>query len=290
MSRPDATPATEDATMPPLVYETVAWLRFYTHLPLPALPGESEAATPTDPLRTAQAVPIAGALIGAVAGLVLALFASLGASPFVAAAAATLTLVASTHARPELAVAALAERMFGGPNGAHEHHGTLASLADRFQHHGHTEVLLAARVSIYGVLAILLAVLVRVGALESLTARAAVATAFALVGAGAVSRAAATSFALIRPGGTGESPLRSDQSALQWLVAIGLGIGIVTVLPGFGVGATIAGIAAAIGAAALVTAFVPRAENEGGRLFTGTAEIIAEIAFLIAVVAFAPTL
>ena len=72
-------------------------------------------------------------------------------------------------------------------------------------------------------------------------------------------------------------------------MAIGLGIGIVTVLPGFGVGATIAGIAAAIGAAALVTAFVPRAETEGGRLFTGTAELIAEIAFLIAVVAFSGT-
>jgi adenosylcobinamide-GDP ribazoletransferase len=289
MSRPDATPATEDVTMPPLVYETVAWLRFYTHLPLPNLPGETEAATAADPLRTAQAVPIAGALIGAFAGLVLAILSSLGASSFVAAAAATLTLVAATHARPELAVAALAERMLGGPNGAHEHHGTLAGLAERFRLHGHADVLLAARISIYGVLSILVAVLIRVGALESLTAKAAVATAFALIGAGAVSRAAATSFALIRPGSTEGSPLQGDQSALQWLVAIGLGIGIVTVLPGFGVGATIAGIAAAIGAAALITAFVPRAETEGGRLFAGTAELIAEIAFLMAVVAFART-
>jgi adenosylcobinamide-GDP ribazoletransferase len=140
--------------------------------------------------------------------------------------------------------------------------------------------------SVYGVLAILLAVLIRVGAIESLTAYAAVATAFAMVGAGAVSRAAATSFAIIRPGASGDAA-QIDQPALQWLAAIGLGIGIVTVLPGFGVGATIAGVAAAIGAAALVTAFVPRTESEGGRLFTGTAELIAEIAFLVAVVAFA---
>jgi adenosylcobinamide-GDP ribazoletransferase len=275
--------------MPPLVYETVAWLRFYTHLPLPILPGETEAAAAADPLRTAQAVPIAGALIGAVAGLVLVIFASLGASSFVAAAAATITLVAATHARPELALAALSERMLGEPNASHEHHGPLAGLVDRFRHHGQTDVLLAARVSIYGVLAILIAVLIRVGALESLTAKAAVATAFALIGAGAVSRAAATSFAVIRPTNGAESPVHADQSTLQWLVAIGLGIGIVTVLPGFGVGATIAGIAAAIGAAALITAFVPRSETEGGRLFTSTAELVAEVAFLVAVAAFART-
>ena len=274
--------------MPPLVYETVAWLRFYTHLPLPALPGESEPSIAPDPLRTAQAVPIAGALIGAAAGLVLLFTSLLGASTFVAASAATLMLVAATHGRSELAFAALAERLLGGPNGQPEHHGPLAGIADKFRHHAHEGVVVAARMSVYGVLAILLAALLRVGALEALTSHAVVATAFALVGAGAVSRAAATSFAIIRPGAAG-GDMQSDQVALQWLVATGLGIGIITVLPGFGVVATVAGLAAAIGAAALVTAFVPRAESEGGRLFTGTAELIAEIAFLVAVVAFART-
>src|SRR5262245_5287371 len=271
--------------MPPLVYETVAWLRFYTHLPLPSLPGESDVAAPADPLSSAQAVPIAGAMIGATAGLVLVIVASLGASSFVTAAAATLTLVAMTSARPELALASLAERMLGGTN---EHHGTLASIADRFRHHGHGDVVVAARISIYGVLAILVAVLLRVGALESLSGRAAIATAFALVGAGAVSRAAATAFSLIRLGSR-DALQQSDQSALQWLVAIGLGIGIIAVLPGLGVGATIAGIAAAIGAAALVTAFVPRSETDGPRLFAGTAELVAEVAFIVAVVAFSRT-
>jgi adenosylcobinamide-GDP ribazoletransferase len=274
--------------MPPLVYETVAWLRFYTHLPLPTLPGESEAGAAPDPLRTAQAVPIAGALIGVAAGIVLVIVSWLGASAFVAAAAAALMLIAATHGRSELAFAALVERIFGGSNGQPEHHGSLAGIADKFRHHTQESVVVTARMSVYGLLAILLAVLLRVGALEALTANAVVATAFVLVGAGAVSRAAATSFAIIRPGAPGDDTQR-DQAALQWLVATGLGIGIITVLPGFGVGATIAGLAAAIGAAALVTAFVPRSESEGGRLFTGTAELIAEIAFLVAVLAFART-
>jgi hypothetical protein len=59
------------------------------------------------------------------------------------------------------------------------------------------------------------------------------------------------------------------------------------VFPGFGLGATVAGFAAAIGAVALVTAFVARAPGEDDRTFTGTAALAAEIAFLVAVVAFA---
>jgi adenosylcobinamide-GDP ribazoletransferase len=263
--------------MPPLVYETVAWLRFYTHLPLPPLPGESEPSAAPDPLRTAQAVPIAGALIGAAGGLVLIVFVLLGASAFVAAAAAVLALIAVTAGRPEHSLAAFAERLAGGA----EHHSTLAGIAERFRHHGRSE---ASVVTVYGVLAIVLAALLRTGSVETLTMHAAVAAAFVLIGAGAVSRAAATSFALIRPA---EGEASADQTALQWLVATGPGIGIVTVLPGFGIGATIAGLAAAVGAAALLTSFAPRANSDERRAFAGTVEIVAEVAFLVAVVAFA---
>jgi adenosylcobinamide-GDP ribazoletransferase len=214
--------------MPPLVYETVAWLRFYTHLPLPSLPGESEPGITPDPLRTAQAVPIAGALIGAAAGLVLSIMYWLGTSAFVAAAAATITLVAATQGRSELAFAALAERILGGSNGQPEHHGAFSAIAEKFRHHAPAAVV-AMRMSVYGLLAVLVAILLRVGALQALTAHAVVATAFALVGAAAVSRAAATSFAIIRPGAIGNDA-QQDQTALQWLVATGLCIGIVTVL------------------------------------------------------------
>ena len=65
--------------MPPLIYETVAWLRRYSVIPFPPLPGESEAGALPDPARAAYAAPLAGAVIGAAAGLVVVIVAALGA-------------------------------------------------------------------------------------------------------------------------------------------------------------------------------------------------------------------
>jgi hypothetical protein len=59
------------------------------------------------------------------------------------------------------------------------------------------------------------------------------------------------------------------------------------VLPFHGLGAAIAGIAAAAGAVALVSAFLPRNGGETGMEFSATAELLSEIAFLVAVLAFA---
>jgi adenosylcobinamide-GDP ribazoletransferase len=243
--------------MPPLVYETVAWLRFYTCVPIPVLPGEGEAA-----VRAARAVPLAGAIIGWIGGIVLLLVWLVGAPDYVAAAAALFALAVLTAGRSEQALAATAEKLGSGD---------MSGAGSGFIY--------------YGVIAIVLAVLLRVGALDALVALGAVAAGIALVGAGAVSRSAAVGFALLRP--AGETADAGDKYSLQWLVIFALGFGIVTVLPTYGVGATIAGLAAAIGAASLVTAFVPRAASDEDRAFTGTAEIAAEVAFLVAIVAFA---
>lgn len=242
--------------MPPLVYETVAWLRYYTCAPIPALPGEGEAA------RAVRAVPLAGAIIGGIGAIVLLLVWLVGAPDFVAAAIAVLALVVLTAGRSERALADTAEKLGGGE---------LSSVGSGFIY--------------YGVVAIVLTVLLRAGALDALVAVGAVAAGIALVGAGAVSRSAAVGFAILRP--AGEPADTGEKHSLQWLAIFALGFGIVTVLPTYGVGATIAGLAAAIGAASLVTAFVPRAASDEDRTFTGTAEIAAEVAFLVAIVAFA---
>lgn len=247
--------------MPPLVYETVAWLRFYTGLPIPALPGESEAVSAPDLASTARAVPLAGAVLGWIGGLMLLLAWLLGATPFVAAAIALLALVALTAGRSERALADAVEKLAGGARWF----GTAAFG--------------------YGIFAIVVAVLLRVGALDALTARGAVAASILLVGACSVSRAAAMGFALIRPEPGTTAP--EDRTGLQWLAIFALGFVIVTVFPTYGLIATIAGLAAAIGAASLVTAFVPRGNGGAGRTFTGTAELVSEIAFLVAVVGFA---
>jgi adenosylcobinamide-GDP ribazoletransferase len=271
--------------MPPLVYETAAWLRFYTRLPIPALPGEGEAVSAPEPARTARAIPLAGAAIGWIAGMVLVIAWLLGANAFVAAALAVLAVIAVTDGRPERALAAAADSLRPAHDPAPPHPGGLSAISEKLHlHHAHGVPL--GGLAGYGGIAVALAVLLRTGALESLTARSAVAAGFALVGAGAAARAAAAGFALMRPAdGTATS---DEGNGLQWLALFGIGIGFVTVtvLPGYGVGATIAALAAAAGGAALVSAFVPR--DEGGA-FAGTAALVAEISFLLAIVAFART-
>lgn len=256
--------------MPPLVYETAAWLRHYTCLPIKALPGESEPAETRDLTRAAYAAPIAGALIGAAAGIVLLIAASLGAADFVAGALALFTLVLVTCGRTEQALAASAEKL-----------GRAQKPEDATT---------APKLLSYGLIAIVLAVLVRVGALDGLVAIGPWKAAFAVVGAAAVSRAATLAFMLLRPAPAqdeAEPAAGFDTVALQWLAAAGIGLGVVTVLPFLGIGATIAGLAAAIGAVALVSAFVPRADGGEQREFSGSAELVSEIAFLVAVLAFA---
>ena len=163
--------------MPPLVYETVAWLRFYTCAPIPALPGEGEAA-----VRAARAVPLAGAIIGWIGGIVLLLVWLVGAPDYVAAAIALFALAVLTAGRSEQALAATAEKLGSGD---------MSGAGSGFIY--------------YGVIAIVLAVLLRVGALDALVALGAVAAGIALVGAGAVSRSAAVGFALLRPAADGDS-------------------------------------------------------------------------------------
>jgi adenosylcobinamide-GDP ribazoletransferase len=250
--------------MPPLVYETVAWLRFYSCLPIPPLPGESEADAAPDLARTAHAVPIAGALIGAIGGLVLILAWILRLPAFLAAALALATLVIVTCARVEQAVTASAEQIGKAqPAGA---------------------------VMNYGVIALVLAVLARVGALDGLVALGTLKAALALVGAGAVSRAAAVSFSLTQPVSQSEGAAvavqRLDVAALQRLSIVALVVGAVAILPAYGIGSTVVGIGAAIGAAAAVTA-LSRFAADGTRELTIAAEQAAEIAFLVAVLVFA---
>jgi adenosylcobinamide-GDP ribazoletransferase len=256
-----------DKIMPPIVYETAAWLRFYTALPIPPLPGEIDASAVPDPARSAYAAPIAAALIGLAGGLVIAIAAALGATNFVAAALGVLALVLITGGQAESMLAARSDRRTAAP-------------AFRF-----------------GVIAIAVVVLLRTGAIDALLVYGVWKTVFTLVGAFTISRAAALMFTLMRPAATdGTAPVgapaesavsATSSSSLQWLAIAGLAIGIVAVLPFHGLGAAVAGIAAAAGTIALVSAFLPRNTGEAGREFTATAELLSEIAFLIAVVAFA---
>lgn len=259
--------------MPPLVYETVAWLRFYTWLPIPPLPGESAADAAPDLLQTAHAVPIAGALIGAIGGLVLIVAWVLNLPAFLAAALALATLVIVTGALAEQALAATADQV--GKTQSAESLGLRAGT----------------QMISYGTITLVLAVLLRVGVLEDLVAVGALKAALALVGACAVSRAAAVSFTLTQAASASEGGAvavqRLDLAAFQRLAIVALVICAAVILPTYGIGSAVAGLAAAIGASAVVTTLAPRLAGEGSSEHTGTAQQAAEIAFLVAVLVFA---
>ena len=261
--------------MPPLVYETVAWLRYYTCLPIPPLPGETAPDAAPDLSRTAHAVPLAGALIGAIGGLVLILAWGLRLPAFIAAALALAALVIVTGALAEQALAASAEQF--GKSQAAERGGARTG----------------ARIVSYGAIALVLMVLMRVGAIEGLVAVGTLKAALALIAACAVSRAAAASFALTQSASRSESEGAAvavqglDVAAFQRLAIVALVVGAAAILPAYGIGPAVAGLAAATGAAAIVSTQVPRYAAIGGRELSGAAEQAAEIAFLIAVLAFA---
>jgi hypothetical protein len=105
-----------------------------------------------------------------------------------------------------------------------------------------------------------------------------------------VARAAAVSFSLAQPVSQSEGAAvavqRLDVAALQRLAIVALVIVAAAILPTYGIGPTVAGLAAAIGTSAAITALAPHMAG-GGRELGGAAEQTAEIAFLIAVLVFA---
>ncbi len=246
--------------MPPLVYETAAWLRYYTSLPIPLLPGEAEAGATADPAVNAYAAPLAGALIGAAGALALLIAYALHLPPFASAAFAIIVLAIFTGAMAQRALVVSGDQLGVGDAGA--------------------------AIAYPGLIILIAAVLLQMGAVYGLVQINVLKAAVALIAAGAVARGAAISFFL---SSASSSPESVPPSSLQKLVIVALAIGVALILPTYGLGSAVAGLAAAIGAAAVASAFAPRVPAGGGRELSGPVEIAAEIAFLIAVLIFAST-
>ena len=156
-----------------LLVDLAACLRFYTRLPLPGLAREADPHAMPDFSRSAPLVPIAGALIGLVGALVLALAANLGLAPLPAATIAIGCLVLITGAIHEDGLADLCDGFGGG------------STPER-----KLEIMRDSRLGTYGAAALVLSLLLRVGTLAGLVAVDLRLAAAILFAAGAVSRTA----------------------------------------------------------------------------------------------------
>lgn len=154
---PVALPETtvQPAPRPPFVARALsdisAMLRFYSRLPVPDWPWERDAHAMPDFARTVWAIPVAGAVIGAVGAAAGAGALALGLPPLIAACLTIATLVIITGCFHEDGLADAADGLWGG------------MTAER-----RLEIMKDSRIGSYGAAALILALALRILALAEL--------------------------------------------------------------------------------------------------------------------------
>jgi adenosylcobinamide-GDP ribazoletransferase len=247
--------------------DLIACLRFFSRLPLPALPFERSPHAPPDLARLALMAPIAGAIIAALGALALGLAHALAMPPLVCAALAIAALVVATGALHEDGLADVADGFGGGATRARK-----------------LEIMRDSRIGAYGGAALALALILRVAALAALLDQGAGIAMAGLVLAGAASRAFALApLALLGPAraeglgaGVGRLGAGGALAAAGAALIVGVGLG----LGALGLGRAILALLLALAAALAMTAIARR--QIGGQTgdVAGAAQQTAEIACL----------
>lgn len=264
-----------DMTLDQIAQDLFAALRFYSRLPTPRPADEAKAWAPPDMDRMAYAIPLAGTVMGLLGGLALYMGALAGFPDFLSATLALTVLVLASGAMHEDGLADTADGWGGGRDIAHR----LTIMRD-------------SRVGSYGALALMLSLMLRVGALMALMeAFTPIQAALALVAASAFSRA--TGILMLRAlpparvdGASAAFGQPSHKAALSCTLMAALIVAVI-LIPSFGVGATFAGIIAPL--AALYVMMRASQRLLGGQTgdVAGATQQISEIVFLLAVLIFA---
>ena len=244
-------------------------VRFYSRLPVPALPWEQDAhALPNFP-RLVRVIPLAGLLLGLVpaAALIVALILDLG--PWLSAMLAVAAMVLATGALHEDGLADVADS-FGG------------TTRDK-----RLEIMRDSRIGSFGATALFLALALRIGALAEIVSRAdALAAVAAILITASLSRTAGLMPLVFLPPArrdglshaVGQPPRETFWLAAGIAGAIAVALGALAGLPPFGIALTI--VLSGLAGLAL-TGFAAR--HLGGQTgdIVGAAQQVAEIAALI---------
>ncbi|WP_019400563.1 adenosylcobinamide-GDP ribazoletransferase [Chelatococcus sp. GW1] len=257
--------------------DAAACLRFYSRLPVPALPFEAAPHAMPDFSRAVRALPLAGAAIGLVGALAFLLATGLGFGTYLAACAAVAALLVATGVFHEDGLADTADGLWGGATPERR----LTIMRD-------------SRVGSYGAAALTLDLMIRVGLIAALAGRMpALATALALVAAAAASRTVGLlPFLLLKPArsdGAAHAAGQPTQAAFATAAAGSAVIAFLLLLPaGFGFLAIVLALALAASAGAGLSR-IARAKI-GGHTgdIAGAAQQAGEIAFLAGLLALAP--
>ena len=236
-------------------------LRFFTRVPV----GDPGASAPLDINRFAWAAPVAGAAVGLIGALALALTGLLGLPPLMRAGLATAALVAATGGLHEDGLADVADGFGGG--------ATRAMKLD---------IMRDSRIGAYGAIALTLALILRVGALTAALDGGFWRASLSLIAVAALSRAGAlTPLALLgsaRADGAGAAAGRLDRDALAAAWGSALAIALVLGLVSLGLAHALVAALASGAAALAMVALARRAIGGQTGDVAGAAQQVAEIA------------
>jgi adenosylcobinamide-GDP ribazoletransferase len=252
-----------------LASDLVACLRFYSRLPIPPLGFETNPHGAEISARV-KMLPLAGALIGSLAALVLLLVAELGLTPQIAAIFAIFTLIVITGAFHEDGLADFADATGGATS-----EQRLTIMKD-------------SRIGTFGALALLASVLLRIFSVSILARHNIALAGLILIATGAVSRTLGLlPLALLPPAraeGAGFSA-RSDQPPLGTAAVLAFIISLLPLLAGVSLWRVLGSLLISAAAAYGVTALARR--QLGGQTgdVAGTAQQAAEIAAYLVFVA-----
>jgi len=249
------------------VARTLAALRFFSRLAVPAFSFERDAFAVPDLRRIAPYAPIAGAIIGACGAIALWLARALGLPTLVAAALALSVLVLAAGGLHEDGLADVVDGFGGGATRERK-----------------LEIMRDSRLGAYGGAALILSLLLRAAALAALTGESLTKSAAALLLAGAISRACSLApIALLDPArldGAGASVGRLDAGAFWRGVLTAFVIAVILGLAFLGLGRAL--LALALAWAAALTMVAVAQKQIGGQTgdVAGAAQQLAEIACL----------
>ncbi|MFC5507239.1 MULTISPECIES: adenosylcobinamide-GDP ribazoletransferase [Hyphomicrobiales] len=223
-------PANAEPAWPGWAVATAICIRFYSRLPVPALPGEADPHAAPDFRTVPRALPFAALIIALPAAFVLAGAGAAGLGGLLSATLAIATLALTTGALHEDGLADSADGLFGGRTPERR-----------------LEIMKDSRLGSYGALAMGLALLLRVFALALILDRAGpLAASGALMAAAVLSRLSGlhllAGMAPARPVGASASVGRPSlqtawlASALGLLLAGGLALPFRLPLAGLGLG------------------------------------------------------
>jgi adenosylcobinamide-GDP ribazoletransferase len=257
--------------------DLVRCLRFYSRLPMPVLPWETDPHGVPDFGTMPRMLPVAGAVIGAVGAAAMVIALSLGLGPLLSAVLTVATLTIVTGAFHEDGLADAADGLGGG-----------ATPERRL------EIMRDSRIGSYGGAALILAFGLRIAALATLAERLNTASvAVAIVLAACVSRVAALLlFGLTPPArSTGAAYVVGQPSMRTLATACVLALVIATALAAAG-GLPLRGLALGLAFAVAVAVTAARMASRlvGGHTgdIAGATQQIAEIGLLAALLIASP--